>query len=223
MSEFEKEFKWIEKESVVKETRIAEQHHHLNRYDNVLPFDDNLVLDHYINASFVNNNIVTQWPLEHTIQDFWEMIWVHHIEAIVVLTHTERNIVYWPTKNKDIVGKYHVEWIDKQLKKDMIVNLVLLNKERYVYHIQYTAWPDFGCPTNMKTLIKLINMVAPYKKCIHCTAGVGRSGTFMTIDQCIKNHTNVKETILQLRTQRMGMVQTKEQLAFCYEALKYIK
>uniref|UniRef100_M1CA20 Protein tyrosine phosphatase n=1 Tax=Solanum tuberosum TaxID=4113 RepID=M1CA20_SOLTU len=68
-----------------------------NRYTDVLPFDNNrVVLDPpargYINASFikisedVSQFIATQGPLQHTFEDFWEMIIQHRCPVIVMLT-----------------------------------------------------------------------------------------------------------------------------------------
>ena len=38
-----------------------------------------------------NAFIVTQGPLENTIEDFWEMIWEYKSHAIVMLTPLEEN------------------------------------------------------------------------------------------------------------------------------------
>lgn len=72
---------------------------------------------------------------------------------------------------------------------------------------------------------------------VHCSAGIGRSGTFCAVHSIVKmmneyvfdNHTmppiNIVETVLLLRDQRPGMVQTKEQFMFCYLAVQeeYLK
>ena len=69
---------------------------------------------------------------------------------------------------------------------------------------------------------------------VHCSAGIGRTGTFCavhTITQNLERHLhehpdnnplpsfNVFDTILKLRTSRVGMVQTKDQFEFCYRAI----
>jgi netrin-G3 ligand len=65
---------------------------------------------------------------------------------------------------------------------------------------------------------------------VHCSAGVGRTGTFCTIHMLlVRLHNemrkgsiarlNLYNTVLKLRRQRPGMVQQQEQYIFCYEAL----
>jgi len=64
------------------------------------------------------------------------------------------------------------------------------------------------------------------------SAGIGRTGTFCTVHSTLKKlHLHLKErpdeapefnvlqTVLRMREQRVGMVQTKEQYIFCYKAL----
>ena len=67
---------------------------------------------------------------------------------------------------------------------------------------------------------------------IHCSAGVGRSGTFIALDHLLSQlHSNefddlppdqdpVAETVDLLRQQRMMMVQGESQYMFLYEALR---
>lgn len=64
---------------------------------------------------------------------------------------------------------------------------------------------------------------------IHCSAGVGRSGTFMCTDICMHmlddlQMVNVKSVVQLLRTQRAYAVQTPEQYLFCHTViLEYAK
>lgn len=62
---------------------------------------------------------------------------------------------------------------------------------------------------------------------VHCSAGIGRTGTFIVIDLIIDQvrrrglHTDidVRRTIQMVRSQRSGMVQTEAQYQFIYLAL----
>lgn len=59
---------------------------------------------------------------------------------------------------------------------------------------------------------------------VHCSAGAGRTGTFVAVDillQRVKNNNkiNVFNTVLKLRQQRVGMVQTETQLGYIYKCI----
>uniref|UniRef100_A0A1I8FN82 protein-tyrosine-phosphatase n=1 Tax=Macrostomum lignano TaxID=282301 RepID=A0A1I8FN82_9PLAT len=62
---------------------------------------------------------------------------------------------------------------------------------------------------------------------LHCSAGVGRTGTFIALDLLAprlqdcqeRQEVSVYETVLQLRRCRVDMVQTKHQYAFIYKFL----
>lgn len=76
---------------------------------------------------------------------------------------------------------------------------------------------------------------------VHCSAGIGRTGTFMAIDitrlqleklnaasgrgvevsvDAVQKALAVPDLVHDLRQQRMGMVQTQEQYNFIYKALE---
>jgi len=68
---------------------------------------------------------------------------------------------------------------------------------------------------------------------VHCSAGCGRTGTFCTVDSCIDILQNIGQgpqmwpedkdlianTVADLRSQRISMVQTLRQFVLCYEAV----
>ena len=62
---------------------------------------------------------------------------------------------------------------------------------------------------------------------VHCSAGIGRSGTLILVDTClvlaslgVKLDLNlVLETLLDLRTYRKGLIQTEQQLKFSVDAI----
>jgi protein-tyrosine phosphatase len=109
-----------------------------------------------------------------------------------------------------------------------------------VWHLLFAGWPDFLVPegedrTALLRLIDLsskLNAHAGSPRIVHCSAGVGRSGTFISLDWLISElHTgaldNVPEDIDpivdvvdKLRQQRMMMVQGEQQFGFLYEVLK---
>lgn len=66
---------------------------------------------------------------------------------------------------------------------------------------------------------------------VHCSAGIGRTGTFCTVHSILSKLAEQKSQqsqvpdldilnrILQLRKERIGMVQTREQYEFCYKTI----
>ena len=94
-------------------------------------------------------------------------------------------------------------------------------RELTVTHMYYTAWPDHGVPRNAMSVISFIHRVRKeHPACldlpllVHCSAGVGRTGTFILLDsvmQQIKREgtLSVFNVLKNVRGQRMKMVQTK--------------
>ena len=59
---------------------------------------------------------------------------------------------------------------------------------------------------------------------VHCSAGVGRSGAFVALDNSINELQDLKKVNLQaavrkIRLQRAYCIQTDEQYEFCYRTL----
>jgi tyrosine-protein phosphatase non-receptor type 9 len=107
--------------------------------------------------------------------------------------------------------------------------------ERTVMHFQFLAWPDYGIPSSGSSILDLIFAVREAQTkhsvrgtcppiVVHCSAGVGRSGAFCTIDNCIHEldkmkKVNLQGTVRKMRKQRAFSVQTEEQYEFCYRTL----
>ena len=93
--------------------------------------------------------------------------------------------------------------------------------ELTVTHMFYTAWPDHGVPRNAMSLISFIcrvrkehptSLATPLL--VHCSAGVGRTGTFILLDLAMQQMRSqgtlsVFQHLKNLRTQRMKLVQTQ--------------
>lgn len=59
---------------------------------------------------------------------------------------------------------------------------------------------------------------------VHCSAGIGRTGTFITIDTCLRELSatgtvDIQSAVQRIRRQRAFCIQTEEQYAFCYVAV----
>ena len=109
-----------------------------------------------------------------------------------------------------------------------------------IYHLFFLGWPDYGVPEDadraaLLALIKLSrekNEGWSNPRVIHCSAGVGRSGTFIALEHLLDELEHgllddlaestddpIFDTVNQLRQQRMTMVQSDVQFAFIYDII----
>ena len=79
--------------------------------------------------------------------------------------------------------------------------LILQDKSTFtVHHFQLLDWPDFGvpeCTTQFLSFLKYVrdrDVLSSDKDygpaVVHCSAGIGRSGTFCLVDSALKLVTN---------------------------------
>jgi tyrosine-protein phosphatase non-receptor type 11 len=107
-----------------------------------------------------------------------------------------------------------------------------------VYQYHFMEWMDKRIPTPERTdsILSFIGDINNQWKennyagplVVHCSAGIGRTGTFIVID-CVLNQIkkrglecdiDIAKTITSLRSQRSGLVQTDLQYKFIYLAIK---
>lgn len=222
-----------------------------NRHTNVLASDQTRVFfgEHnaYINASHVDEGraIITQSPLASTAidtrADFWEMAWSKNVSVVIALTgdaeiHAGRASLYWPKTSSKSYGEFRLENREIVPSDENVVHRILdLHKKeavRTIHHFQYLNWPDGGVPTDTGVILNLMhdvdvamrNSVGPL--IVHCSAGVGRAGTFMLIRvalRYIREQTNscinMSEMLTKLRMERDRLVQRVEQYKFAYRAV----
>ncbi|XP_059729180.1 receptor-type tyrosine-protein phosphatase kappa-like isoform X4 [Haemorhous mexicanus] len=224
-----------------------------NRYKSIIPYDHCRVVlqpsdtgNGYINASYVDTYrsprffIAAQGPLPGTLEDFWHMIWQEKTSVIVMLTGlVEQNKIkceqYWP-EQEQVYGNFTVTLNNTWTTTGLVKRIFCLQKAgcalpRAVEQFHYLLWPDHGVPRNPSQLLGLVEVVnkrvleAPAGPVlVHCSAGIGRTGTFIALDFLLKmgkaeGKVDVFHCVQQLREQRVSMVQTKEQYSFLYEAL----
>lgn len=120
------------------------------------------------------------------------------------------------------------------------LQLTFGSKTKTVWHFLFTAFPDFGVPEDQDRaeLLELVKLSAQRNsgpsnpKIIHCSAGVGRSGTFIAlefllaqlesgaVEEAHDDEDMVHDVVHRLREQRMMMVQMENQFQFLYDILR---
>lgn len=244
-----------------------------NRFKDVLPYDCTRVKlnprkdnsSGYINASHIKLTvghrlwwyIAAQAPMDTTLIDFWQMIWEQEVEVIAMLTALmelgrPKCYPYWPQepgpKHKLIFGDYEVQLLFSNDSLCYITNSILLRhipskKDRQIWHLQYTDWPDHGCPEDVYGFLGFIDEIESVQRLaeseegsgkkspvvVHCSAGVGRTGVVIltqVMKWCLEYNQEIDlpKALGLIRHQRMHMVQTLGQYNFIHKTLiQYLK
>uniref|UniRef100_A0A1I8PP92 protein-tyrosine-phosphatase n=1 Tax=Stomoxys calcitrans TaxID=35570 RepID=A0A1I8PP92_STOCA len=241
-----REFKELKAVALDLSYSASEMGYNKNRYADIFPYDKNRVIldidadgSDYINASFIDGYrrrkeyIATQGPKPESTTDFWRMVLQHNVRVIVMVTQFREGDVtkcheYYPFKSKGInVIEKKKESLDLYDRTELSVVHEMFGLKQRVVHFYFKKWPDHGCPTDPMNLITFVRKVKAEKIpsyspiVVHCSAGVGRTGTFIGLDiimQRLKNESkiNIYETVKKLRFQRMKMVQSLVQYTFLY-------
>ncbi|XP_052509833.1 tyrosine-protein phosphatase non-receptor type 11-like isoform X4 [Budorcas taxicolor] len=196
--------------------------------------------------------IATQGCLPTTVAAFWAMV---HQESTRVIVMTTREVErgrnkcfrYWPELHgSQEYGHLHVcnmaeHWAQGYCVRELQVwRPDQEESPRTVKHYQYFSWPDHGVPAEPTGVLSFLDEVNRAQSSmpgagpmvVHCSAGIGRTGTIIVIDilvdvirrQGLDCDIDVPKTIQLVRRQRSGMVQTEAQYKFVYLALqRYIQ
>jgi len=201
--------------------------------------------------------ILTQGPKEATVDDFWRMAWENKVKNIVMLNKLYENgrkkcEQYWPERiglymncqgGTNISYKITLKEETYDENDRFVVRQFELEKNensqsstRNVTQFHYIAWPDFGVPETTQDFGDFFHLLTQHNcfssasnpSIVHCSAGIGRTGTLVLVDSCLKLLSKQKcgkveqadlidiayREVLYLRQFRAGLIQTADQLEF---------
>ncbi|VDI07363.1 Hypothetical predicted protein, partial [Mytilus galloprovincialis] len=229
-----------------------EENRHKNRFLTTFPYDHSRVKlemyddsTDYINANYIKNYskdkayIATQGPKKITLSDFWQMIWQENVDTIVMVTklmegEKKKCEQYWPesTYKQLVIDKFTLKSLvekENTIYTYRCIQLSCKNTNRTVHHFHFTKWPDHDVPdkTDLVNFYRKVkstptNLSGPMV--VHCSAGIGRTGTFLALDALYEHgkttgFVNIMEYTHMMRQDRMNMIQTVEQYATVYDVL----
>ncbi|NWZ85396.1 PTPRV phosphatase, partial [Poecile atricapillus] len=203
----------------------------------------------YINANFMpgytsqQEFIATQGPLKKTIEDFWRLVWEQNVCNIIMLTVCMENgrvlcDHYWPSESAPVTyGQVCVHLLTQSSSEEWTIREFKLwhegaRAERFVSHLHYTAWPDHGIPESTTSIMTFRELVQEHIQStkdagptlVHCSAGVGRTGTFIALDRLLQQMRQEKVVdifgaVYTLRMNRYLMIQTLSQYIFLHSCI----
>ncbi|XP_031246771.1 receptor-type tyrosine-protein phosphatase H-like, partial [Mastomys coucha] len=203
----------------------------------------------YINASFMpglwspKEFIATQGPLPHTVSDFWRMVWEQQSHTLVMLTNCmESGRVkcehYWPLDAQPCIhGQLQVTLISEEVSENWTVRHLQLfhmgeKQTLSVRQFHYLAWPDHGVPYSPDPLLAFQKVLRQWldqtmdggPPIVHCSAGVGRTGTLIALDVLLRQlecegSVGPFSFVKKMRESRPLMVQTEAQYVFLHQCI----
>ena len=231
----------------------------LLRYSDIRPYSYNNVGinygNEYINASWIHiplpkTFIATQGPIPKTVEDFWAMCYQYDVEIIIMLCKVkEKNVEkcakYWDAKNMYHfeVNMVKEEHFDKglDLRVFQLFDIYQKNKIKKIIQIHLTSWEDHTAldVDYFDMIIKIIEFIDNNNKnnnpvVVHCSAGVGRTGTFISLYNLyheIRMKINRQKDFIEfsvfnlvrkIKELRMYMVENVNQYILLYQFIDYL-
>ncbi|XP_014668338.1 PREDICTED: tyrosine-protein phosphatase non-receptor type 9-like [Priapulus caudatus] len=157
---------------------------------------------------------------------------------------------YWPLDEEmgEQCGDFLIINAGQQHHKDNIFTTLVVHntktgESREVMHCQFTCWPDYGVPHSAAVMLDFLFQVRDIQASavqalgdawtghplgppilVHCSAGIGRTGTFCMLDIALQQLADVgtidvESTVRKIRTQRAHSIQMPDQYVFCHLAV----
>uniref|UniRef100_A0A2R8ZWD8 Protein-tyrosine-phosphatase n=1 Tax=Pan paniscus TaxID=9597 RepID=A0A2R8ZWD8_PANPA len=179
--------------------------------------------------------IATQGCLQNTVNDFWRMVFQNSRLIVMTMKEAERGkskcVKYWPDEYAlKEYGVMRVRNVKESATHDYTLRELKLSKvgegntERTVWQYHFPTWADHGVLSNPGGVLDLLEKVRHKQESImdagpvlvHCSAGIGRTGT-----EGVDCDIDVPQTIQMVWSTRSGMVQTEARYRFIYMAVQH--
>ncbi|XP_047739809.1 tyrosine-protein phosphatase 10D-like, partial [Hyalella azteca] len=213
-----------------------------NPRDDVHSISDSIIETSIQGFNSPREFIVTQGPLASTRDDYWRMCWESNSRAIIMLTRCiekgrEKCDHYWPYDTQPAYyGDIQVTILNESHFPDWNVTEFRVCKgdqSRIIRHFHFTTWPDFGVPDPPQALVRFVRAfrerVPPDHRpiVVHCSAGVGRSGTFIALDRILQSirvsdYVDIFGIVYEMRRERTCMVQNEQQYICIHQCLMVV-
>jgi protein tyrosine phosphatase len=208
-----------------------------------VPPESDYIHANYVDTSMIklsNKYICAQAPMTTTLNDWWRLIWQEKPKNIIMLCKLIENgkpkcADYFPNAvgEQRQFGNVCVQFVRGPLNAnekayESIMLRVIVGTEQCALTVhKWGDWPDFGVPSSGMGILRLLRLIrndSGSTALIHCSAGVGRTGTVMTIDLAIRailegKDVNILEILKEIRSHRACAVQTEGQYVFIHQCL----
>ncbi|XP_071799486.1 receptor-type tyrosine-protein phosphatase T-like [Asterias amurensis] len=236
--------------ALIHENKLKNRYNNIPAYDHsrvLLETIEGLPHSDYINASYIDGYkheakyIACQGPNQTSVNDMWRMIWQEQVGKTVMLTNLvekgkEKCVKYWPDEGSCDYGEIFVRHVSEEKTLNFIIRTFNVAKSsepegeyREVLQYHYITWPDMKPPESSSLLqfvrrIQATEVTSKGPIVVHCSAGVGRTGTYIALDAMLEQaraegQIDVLNFVREMRDKRYLMVQTIDQFKFIYEAL----
>jgi len=191
-----------------KETRVV-----LQPASGDTPLESDYINASHVNSHFSDGVqhtcVCTQAPVPESMQDFWHMVWQERSSLILMLTPLKdkdrvKATQYWPELGQAalVLGPFSIECKRVEQPSALFATrLFALRNEAQPDHkvevlqLHCETWPDHGVPdvadwANMEFLFEQYRYFRTkqphaHSTLVHCSAGIGRTGCFLAIDEFI--------------------------------------
>lgn len=152
--------------------------------------------------------IAASAPVEKSLPNFWEMIFQNKVTLIIMLCNIKEKTVvcekYWDDEEEKEYGNVKVKQLssselgEKLVKRVFEVSYSKNDEILTVTQLHHTNWPDDNAPFSEENddIDLLLNSTMEHRRnkgndesesnkpdpiLVHCSAGIGRTGTFIAL------------------------------------------